>query len=206
MSENKSHWYDGYFYDVFIAPNQDRAYKVIRELIEENSSLLDAGCGTGRLSFQMSDKCSKVNGIDLSAKNIGTANNKLLEKKTNNVSFYHSGIREFLDNNKSFDYSVLSYVIHEVDEEKRSEILKQLAEHSQHVIIIDYLVPRSFSFWCFLNEIVEFAAGKDHYKNFKSYVEKGGIKGLAQQTGLEIVREVTDSPSTAHITILKKKS
>ena len=37
MMENKDHWYDGWFYDNFIAPNQDRLFGQIKNLIEPNS-------------------------------------------------------------------------------------------------------------------------------------------------------------------------
>jgi hypothetical protein len=33
MKENKNHWYDGWFYDTFIAPNQDRLFSQIAKYI-----------------------------------------------------------------------------------------------------------------------------------------------------------------------------
>lgn len=204
MKENKEHWYDGIFYDKLIAPNQDRSYRHVKDLIEENSSLLDAGCGTGRLGFQMYDKCGKVTGIDLSAKNIETANRKLKAQHKDNLEFIHTGIESyFAGNNTRFDYSVLSYVIHEVPESERAGILRKLIEHSERLIIIDYLVPRPRGFWSVLNEIVEFAAGRDHYFNFKNYVKNNGIKGLAKSAGLTIENEIINSPSASHFVVLK---
>lgn len=204
--ENKEHWYDGLFYDKVIAPNQDKSYKHVKELVIQNSSLLDAGCGTGRLGFQMHDKCSEVTGIDLSSKNIETAKRKLTTTKINNLEFIHTGIEKFFANHKKrFDYSVLSYVIHEVPEMERAGILRKLAEHSGRLIIIDYLVPRRKGFWNILNEVVEFVAGRDHYSNFKNYVRNNGIKGLAESTGLTIENEIINSPSSSHIAVLKNK-
>lgn len=66
MTENKYHWYDGWFYDTFIAPNQDKLFSQIKELIESDSTIIDIGCGTGRLEFTLADKCKSVLGIDLS--------------------------------------------------------------------------------------------------------------------------------------------
>ena len=51
MTENKNHWYDGWFYDTIIAPNQDKLFGQIEKLIEPKSSIIDVGCGTGRLAF-----------------------------------------------------------------------------------------------------------------------------------------------------------
>jgi SAM-dependent methyltransferase len=205
MSENKNHWYDGLFYDKVIAPNQDKSYSIVREMIEHNSSLLDAGCGTGRLSFQMADKCSKVTGVDLSIKNISVAENKLHEIKSANISFVHAGLEMFLTHNDvRFDYSVISYVLHEIEPDERIKIIKLLAEKSQSVIVIEYLVPRPKKFWGVLNEVIEFAAGKDHYRNFKIFVKEGGVKGMADKAGLRIIKEVKNNPSTTHIALLQK--
>ena len=205
MSENKNHWYDGLFYDKVIAPNQDKSYSIVREMIENNSSLLDAGCGTGRFSFQMADKCSNVTGVDLSIKNISVAENKLHEIKSANISFVHAGLEMFLTHNDvRFDYSVISYVLHEIEPDERIKIIKLLAEKSQSIIVIEYLIPRPKNFWGALNEVIEFAAGKDHYRNFKIFVKEGGVKGMADKAGLKIIKEVKNNPSTTHIALLQK--
>ena len=64
---NKYHWYDGGFYDRFIAPNQRELFMQIIELIKPESTIIDVGCGTGFFSFSVADKCKTVLGIDLSA-------------------------------------------------------------------------------------------------------------------------------------------
>ena len=50
MEENKNHWYDGIFYEKFIAPNQDKLFAQIKNIIEPDSKVIDVGCGTGNLS------------------------------------------------------------------------------------------------------------------------------------------------------------
>jgi SAM-dependent methyltransferase len=205
--ENKNHWYDGLFYDKLIAPNQDKSFAQLKSLIEPNSTLLDAGCGTGRLAFQIADKCSKVDGIDLSIKNVNLANKKLSADAFPNITFHHADVTKFLSGkNRKYDYAVLSYVIHEVDISLRVEILKLLSKAADKIIIIDYLAPRPKGFWSGLNEIVEFIAGKDHYRNFKTYISNGGIYRLAQQSGLKIISEIKNIPSTSHIVILSKQT
>jgi hypothetical protein len=51
MAENKTHWYDGWFYDLLIAPNQDKLFQQIKNIIEPNKNIIDVGCGTGRFSL-----------------------------------------------------------------------------------------------------------------------------------------------------------
>ena len=201
---DKKHWYDGIIYDKFIAPNQDRLFKLISALIPEGSSVLDVGCGTGRLEFQLAEKCSKVVCIDLSSKNINLANKKLGETNYKNIEFVHGTIEEFESGQKEkFDFAVMTYVIHEVDEKLRLPILKAMKEKANKIIIGDYLVPRPGGFWSGFNTLVEFAAGSDHYNNFKSFVAKGGLQNLAEEGGFTIVKDIQNKPNTAQLVVLE---
>jgi SAM-dependent methyltransferase len=206
MQENKDHWYDGWFYDTFIAPNQDILFSEIKNLIESNTRILDVGCGTGRFSFTVRDKCSSVLGIDLSKRNIDRANLLLSKKPKVNISFQHKSVNEIISNGKDhFDYAVLTYVIHEVNEEDRIKLLKKVSQVADKIIIGDYLVPQPNGFWKGLNEIVEFAAGKEHYRNYKNFIFNGGIQELADKAELKILTEIRDRPLTSHLVILSSK-
>jgi len=55
-----------------------------------------------------------------------------------------------------------------------------------------------------LSEIIEFIAGAQHYKNYKSFVANGGIKYLANKAELKIINEISNHPLTNHIVILAK--
>ena len=49
-----------------------------------------------------------------------------------------------------------------------------MAQIADKIIIGDYLVPTNKGFWGMLNEVVEFAAGNEHYTNFKDFVKNDG--------------------------------
>ena len=205
MKENKNHWYDGIFYDKVIAPNQDKSFAIVKNIIGENSAVVDVGCGTGRFSFSIVDKVKLVHGVDLSERNIAVAKSKLAERNSGKINFYHTDVNKFFKSeNRHYNYAVMSYVIHEIDEELRVNILKTLSRYADKVILIDYLHPRPKTFWSGLNEVVEFVAGREHYSNFKSYLTGGGIKGLAKKSELNIVQEIQNLPSTSHIVVLEK--
>lgn len=199
---NKYHWYDGWFYDFFIAPNQDKMFSLIKNIIEPNSSVIDVGCGTGRFSFFVADKVSKVVGIDLSIKNIEKAKSNLIKRPNNKISFFHSSIDEIISQNLRFDYAVMTYVIHEVEEIERKKLLIQLSQVASKIIIGDYLVPKPQSFWSVLNEVIEFIAGKEHYTNYKNFVRNGGIETLAEKSGLKIINKIENQPQTTQIVVL----
>ncbi|MBN1302146.1 MAG: class I SAM-dependent methyltransferase [Melioribacteraceae bacterium] len=202
---DKRHWYDGYIYDIFIAPNQDNAYRLINSIIKDNAVVLDAGCGTGRLAVKLSGKYSKYIGIDPSIRNVEVANKYLKTELSDKISFHHSDVQSYLlENNAHIDYAVLSYVIHEIDKEERVNILKDLSAAADFIIVVDYLYPRPKGFWTLLNEVVEFVAGKEHYRNFKTYLDGKGIRGLAHSAKLKIVKEIKNKPTTSHIAVMVK--
>jgi len=205
MPENKDHWYDGWFYDILIAPNQDKLFGQIKNLVGPQSTIIDVGCGTGRLEFALADKCKSVLGIDLSERNIERAQLTLSKNPDEKISFQHSNLSEIIIKGKThFDFAILTYVIHEINEEERIPLLNEIALVADKIIIGDYLVPKPKGFGSFLSEVIEFIAGAEHYKNYKSYVANGGIHYLANKTGLKIIKEISNHPLTNHIVVLGK--
>lgn len=198
---DKKHWYDGAIYDKFIAPNQDKLFKQIKNIISQDSTVLDFGCGTGRLSFQLADKCEKVVGLDLSIKNISVAESNLKLNPHNNLSFVHGDISKLNDQIEKYDYAVLTYVIHEVPEKERIKILNSLKSVAKKIIIGDYLVPAPKSLMTKLNYIVEFLAGNEHFTNYKNYVKNGGIEYLIEKSNLKNSVSITEIPKTAQLVI-----
>jgi ubiquinone/menaquinone biosynthesis C-methylase UbiE len=204
MVLNKKHWYDGWFYDRCIAPNQDRLFAQIKTLLPQDSTVLDVGCGTGRLAFTLADKCSTVVGIDLSKRNITRAQFHLSRARHPGVSFAHARVGDILaDGNRRFDYAVLTYVLHEVAEEDRARLLDEVVRIAGKVVVGDYLVPVPGGFLSLLNEVVERVAGRDHYRNFRSYVARGGIAGMVASLDLEILQEFKDIPGARHLVVVQ---
>ena len=201
---DKKHWYDGFFYDKLIAPNQDRLFSEIKKIIEPESTVLDVGCGTGRFSFQLSEHCQSIVGVDLSSKNISVAESNLKSSNISNISFVHGNAIDLQKRtNVKFDYAVTTYVIHEMDEEDRIEILKEMKQVANKIIIGDYIVPTPNSFMGKVNVIVEYLAGRGHYNNFKSFVKNGGLISLLKEANLHLVTEIGNKPQTAHLVVVE---
>jgi SAM-dependent methyltransferase len=202
--DNKDHWYDGRFYDVCIAPNQDRVFRQIGNLISDQSSVLDVGCGTGRLAFQLADKCTRIDGVDLSRRNVEIARQKLAKRPSGVIAFHHADILHFLKGSgREYDYSVLTYVLHEMQIGDRISTVHALAAATRRLIIVDYLVPQPRTLTGVLNTLVERAAGQEHYRNFRTFTGANGLAGLLRGAGLTIVEENRGSPAGAHIVVAR---
>lgn len=205
MTKNKNHWYDGWFYDRIIAPNQDPLFREIKNLIEPHSKVIDIGCGTGRLSFALADQCHSVLGIELSKRNIDRANIKLQQHPNDRISFLHRSLSEIRKEGQThFDYAVLTFVIHEVNEEERINILNDAFHVADKIIIGDYLSPKPKGFPGYISESIEFMAGREHYKNYKNFMSAGGIYDLIDKSELKIIQKIRMQSSINHLVVLSK--
>jgi len=85
------------------------------------------------MAFQLADKCKRIDGVDLSRRNIHVAINKLARHPAENISFHHSDIFGFLaEGADRYDYAVLTYVVHEMDKSLRQAMLVELAKGDHH--------------------------------------------------------------------------
>lgn len=202
--KNKFHWYDGKFYDKLIAPNQDATFRIMRAMMDSNSSVIDIGTGTGRFIFQGADKFKTGVGIDLSSKNIEFANSQLNEVKGDNISFLHADATDLNSHfTEKFDYSTVSYVIHEMPYEMRLSVLKVLREISHEIIIGEYFIPQPRNQRGISNRIAELLAGIDHFSNYRNFVKHDGVYGLVEKLGMTILQEKQGVQGTSHILRIK---
>lgn len=203
MKDNKDHWYDGWLYDTQVAPKLDGLFGRALELIEPGASVIDIGCGTGRFAFLAAAKCGSVLGLDLSRRNIARANQVLARNYNAKISFQHKNAGEALAApGRHYDYAVLTFVLHEVDEAEREALLRAAARAADKVIVGDYLAPRPAGLWGALAAAVEFGAGREHNRNYRSFLRNGGISGLAAKVGLRVAGETRNSPPTSHLALL----
>lgn len=73
-----------------------------RKLNLKNKTILDLGCGSGRMSFQFAKKAKKVIGIDFSDSSINLAKSYKEKLQINNVEFFVSDIQS-LNLSEPFD-------------------------------------------------------------------------------------------------------
>ncbi len=104
-------------------------YRVIYQIIEPGSRVLDLGCGTGELIELLSkEKNAKVQGIELD----DTAIYKCVEK---GLSVFHgdidSGLSEYPD--KSFDYVILNQSMQEV--KKADFVIEEALRVGKKVVV-----------------------------------------------------------------------
>jgi hypothetical protein len=90
-------------------------------------------------------------------------------------------------------------VFHELEREKRLPLLKEMRRLAPTLIIVDYRVPLPTGFSRLFIRLIEGLAGRDHYRNFRSFVELGGLAPLLVKQGLSVEEELPLHGSSLHL-------
>ncbi|MEA3452596.1 MAG: class I SAM-dependent methyltransferase [Bacteroidota bacterium] len=156
-----------------------RMVKVAKEL--KAKRIFDLCCGTGnQLKYFKKAGFNDIVGVDLSENMISVANNSsnklncLLEDATN------TSLKE-----NSFDFGMVSFALHE----KSLEIAKgmiieanRLIKNGCYFVVVDYCFDKkSTSLGRWGSTFVEKLVGGNHYKNFKKYINAGGLNFLMKK-------------------------
>lgn len=191
----KRHWYDGWFYSIFIDSDRSNLRNKILRFLEKNKTVLDIGCGTGGFALKIAPFSKYVLGVDISESMIRTANRRKKKSGCENIDFMNANALELstlLD--RHFDYAVLSFFIHEVNPQYRLEILRQAKRCADVLLIYDYHVPLPRNLSAAFVKAVEYFAGREHFRNFVDFNQNGGIQPLLDSVGLTIKESKVNRP------------
>lgn len=103
-------------------------YSIIQNLIEENSTILDLGCGDGTLMELLKNKNIKVQGIEINQDNVI----KCLEKGLSVIQGdIDKGLKEYLD--KTYDYVILNSTLQST--QKPDYVIREMLRVGKKIIV-----------------------------------------------------------------------
>jgi len=193
-------FYDGWLYHLVVDPALTRARRLVREQVRRGSVFIDMGCGTGALLFSLADRCSGLVGVERSGRMWAYGRRRAEALGLNQIRFVHGdGTQVDTFRDGSFDYASASMVFHEMEREKRLPLLMEMRRLASTLIIVDYRVPLLAGVSGILIRFIEGLAGRGHYRNFRSFVDLGGLAPLLMQQGLAIEEEIPLHGSSLHL-------
>ena len=131
--------YEVTFWD-FCAPLYDFAEKTngkayaqmvetVRELVPENTSVLEVAAGTGAVSIAIADKVESIRCTDTSNRMLSVARKKANRRGVSNIRFENLDIFNIEKQDHSFDVVIAGQVLHLLDEpEKAAAQLRRVAK------------------------------------------------------------------------------
>ena len=214
-----------------IAPVYDAVTKAFlrgpRRILAETCSrlgerrVLDAGCGTGLLAAMVRERAEFVVGLDRSAAMLAAGSGKRGEPAALNreargaVASGEDFPRPlFVQGDAafppfvagSFDALLYTLVLHETTADAGA-LLEAGFALAPLALVLDWRLPeRNLDLVCASwVHIIERLAGREHYRQFRTFMRGGGVRGLAHRAGARILEERALAGNSLVLAVLRRE-
>jgi len=192
-------------YRIFIDPVLSPSHEIVKSIIGKNKKIIDIACGTGSLVFKLAPNAKYIIGIDLSVPMIKQAIKIRHKLSFNNTKFLvHDALKLDSVIKEKYNYATLSMAVHQFPMETGLNILNKLKIHVNQIIIFDYNFKMKSNILKKIVYIMERIAGKEHYENFKYYMNTGGLPAILKKLQLKIDKKIITGNGV--FTIIKVKT
>lgn len=174
----------------------------------EEMTVLDVGCGTGiHLEHYQKAGCN-VFGIDQSPAMLRVARRRLGESA--DLRLGDASNMPYSD--KAFDLIIMSTVLHEMPRNVRSAVIyetKRVLKEDGRILLIDFhpgpIQPLKGWIYKSIITLIEFSAGREHFKNCRNFLANKGLPGLISSHGLSIDKERIVSGGNIALLLLRSE-
>jgi demethylmenaquinone methyltransferase/2-methoxy-6-polyprenyl-1,4-benzoquinol methylase len=195
--------YTSKFYDILLYPFVHTIRNKVVDVIKRHkyNAILDVCCGTGDQIKLLKQNGIDSEGIDISNDMLNIAANGKIKAK---CRLENATSTSYEDN--QFELVMTSFALHEKDHTTAMQILKEMIRvSSKDLLIVDYELGEKTSFiskW--LIYLIERIAGKEHYLNFKSYINLGGLGGLLNDIKFDTIEKHYFGDGGVVLVVLRK--
>jgi ubiquinone/menaquinone biosynthesis C-methylase UbiE len=159
---------------------------------KEGMNILDVGCGTGtHLELYQRYGCN-LYGIDVSPSMLEVARMRL--GSAAQLELGDATCMPF--ENRKFDLIIAKLTLHEMPTQTRSGVLtemKRVLKDDGHILLIDFHPGPYQPFQGWVSRVtiffVEFAAGREHFKNYRHFIAAKGLSTLVKLNELEVKKQ-----------------
>jgi len=177
-------------YDALLFPFVRSIRKtVLRICVEQGyESILDVCCGTGEQLKMLRKHGFQVSGVDLSDEMLGVSARGAYAPACRKED---ASAMSYPDD--SFDLATTTFALHEKDEQTSRAIVEEMLRVTKpdgELLFVDYRFDEHSSpFSSKVIRMIEGIAGGEHYRNFLSYIERGGLESLLADLPLTPIQE-----------------
>lgn len=177
----------GLFYDWLLEPPLRNIKKRVAQFISRFNlyPVLDICCGSGVQCYRIAKEGESAYGLDLDIGMIHDASSKYPR-----IPFICADAANIPVKDSSLRGAIVSYALHDKFPETRSKMLreiKRILSPEGKIVFVDFEKPwnrksRLASLYVYG---IERMAGRVHFRNGRQFMQKGGLRSIIQQNGIE---------------------
>jgi len=166
------------YYDFALFPALYRMRKTIANYIKkyEAQKVIDLCCGTGnQLKYLKNTGLKQAVGVDIDPSMLAVAHK-------NNLNCQLQDATQTTFQDSEFDLAIVTLALHEKNKETAKAIVdeaKRIVKPGGYFMAVDYAFDKKANFFGKkITTRVEKYVGGEHYANFKSFIQYGGLNEL----------------------------
>ena len=178
---------------------------VMNELLKyKEKIILDLCCGTGNQIKLL----SKHGFRNLYCLDISDSMLEIAKRSDSSIKIYNEDATKTNFDNASFDVVIISFAIHEKDRNTQQALINEayrIIKKDGFMLVVDYVFDnKTTKFGRILISIIERIAGREHYGNFKNYIQNKGLLSLVKKDKFKLIKYNRMSSGAVTISIYKK--
>ena len=174
---------------IFYLPLKSIRIAVMNELLKHKEKIiLDLCCGTGN-QFKLLSKHGFKN---LHCLDISDSMLEIAKRSDSSIKIYNEDATKTSFNDASFDVVIISFAIHEKDRNTQQALIDEayrIIKKDGFMLVVDYVFDnKTTKFGRIVISIIERIAGREHYINFKSYIQNDGLLSLIEKDKFKLIK------------------
>jgi demethylmenaquinone methyltransferase/2-methoxy-6-polyprenyl-1,4-benzoquinol methylase len=181
-------------------------YILSTKIPNDSSKILEIATGTAKNIILLGEQKPKLGiiGIDLSEEMLNIARNRITKKKINNIELIKMDGIKIAFNDKTFEYIIISLLLHELIEDIANKILREccrVLKHDGKILVLEWEKPQKIiqKILFFITTVFEPKAFK-HFmkKDLEKYFLNNGFKINSIEYGnyskvIELIKDATSA-------------
>ncbi|GAI03900.1 unnamed protein product, partial [marine sediment metagenome] len=178
---------------------------VMNELLKyKEKVILDLCCGTGNQIKLL----SKHGFRNLYCLDISDSMLEIAKRDDSTIKIYNEDATKTSFDNASFDVVIISFAIHEKDRNTQQALINEsyrIIKKDGFMLVVDYVFDnKTTKFGRIVISMIERIAGREHYINFKSYIQNDGLLSLIEKNKFKLIKYNRMSFGVVTISIYQK--
>ena len=190
---------------ILYLPLKQIRIKVMNELLKyKEKVILDLCCGTGNQIKLL----SKHGFRNLYCLDISDSMLEIAKRSNSSIKIYNEDAIKTSFDNASFDVVIISFAIHEKDRNTQQALIDEayrIIKKDGFMLVVDYVFDnKTTKFGRIVISMIERIAGREHYINFKSYIQNDGLLSLIEKDKFKLIKYNRMSFGAVTISIYQK--